>query len=74
MSTENAIIVWRFEDAPEHYKALSTNGGDEDWVAFVPGSLDEHYIGWLEVGSSFGCWDVSRYVVDGGSVRIGSHS
>ena len=30
------IKVWRFEDAPKKYRALSTNGGDEDWIAFVP--------------------------------------
>ena len=30
------ILVWRFYDAPEEYAALSVNGGDEDWLAFVP--------------------------------------
>lgn len=29
------IRIWQFQDAPEQYRALSTNGGDEDWVAEV---------------------------------------
>lgn len=45
-----AIQVWRWEDAPEHLKKLSDNGGDEDWVALVPFGLDESYIPWLEEG------------------------
>lgn len=30
------IIIWRWVDAPAELKALSTHGGDEDWLAVVP--------------------------------------
>lgn len=33
------ILVWRFYDAPEEYRALSGHGGDEDWLAFVPDEI-----------------------------------
>jgi hypothetical protein len=32
----NTIFMWNFKDAPEEFKNISTNGGDEDWVALVP--------------------------------------
>lgn len=68
------IRVWRFEDAPPEFQALSTNGGDEDWVALVPKELAEKYIHWLEC-PAFGCCDVSDYPLESGAVvRIGSHA
>jgi hypothetical protein len=67
------IRVWRFRDAPEDLQALSTNGGDEDWLAFVPDHLADQWIGWLESGGSFGCCDVDEFPIRGGVVRIGSH-
>lgn len=70
----HAIIVWRFEDAPEAYRALSTNGGDEDWVAFVPDSYDGYRPGWLESGGPFGCYDVKSHDVPGGTIYIGAHA
>jgi len=33
------ILVWPFEDAPKDLQKLSTNGGDEDWLALVPDKL-----------------------------------
>ena len=68
------ITVWRWEDAPEEFKALSTHGGDEDWVAFVPSFLKDTYIGWMDEGSSFGCCSVSEHEVKNGVVRIGAHA
>lgn len=47
-----AIIVSRFEDAPEHLRALSAHGGDEDWLAVIPrrliprGSMAEALADW----------------------------
>jgi len=35
----NAILLWKFDDAPEEYKLLSTHGGDENYVAFIPDSF-----------------------------------
>lgn len=36
--------VWRFHDAPQELRDLSTNGGDEDWLVEVPpiGIADEY--------------------------------
>jgi len=47
------IKVWPFSEAPDTYRLMSTNGGDEDWVALVPLEWkDRYYIGWLEEGMS----------------------
>lgn len=40
--SEKAITIWRFEDAPEMYQRLSTNGGDEDWIVVYPEGEDEN--------------------------------
>jgi len=75
MVSEPVIRVWRFEDAPAEYQALSPHGGDEDWVAHVPAALANEWIGWMDEGSSFGCFDVSRHPQpDGSEVRIGAHA
>ncbi len=68
------IYVWRFDDAPKKYRELSPHGGDEDWLAYVPGSLKDEWIPWLEPNSSFGVCDVSKHPFDGGHVHIGAHS
>lgn len=71
------IKVWRFVEAPKHYQNLSDNGGDEDWIAFVPQHIldaEDGYIGWLQEGTSYGCCAVNEYVVDGGRIFIGCHS
>jgi len=69
---ERTIFVWSFYDAPDKYKKLSDNGGDEDWLALVPKDYP-HYIPWLERGT-FGVCDISSYEVDEGIVYIGAHS
>lgn len=74
MTTDRAILVWHFDDAPEDFRKLSGHGGDEDWLAFVPDALKGEWIPWLDSGSSFGCCDVSEHPVDGGVVHIGAHS
>lgn len=71
------IKVYRFHDAPYSLKKLSTNGGDEDWIAIVPRNIweKEHgYIGWLESGSSFGCCNVDMFEFENFLVFIGSHA
>lgn len=30
------VQVWKWDQAPEEWKKLSTHGGDEDWLALVP--------------------------------------
>lgn len=70
------IAVWRFEDAPAYLQAVSTNGGDEDWLAVVPVHLVDEWIPWLEVGA-FGLCSVDRFdhpKAKGYKVVIGSHA
>jgi len=81
MPETDYIRIWRFHDAPADLRALSNNGGDEDWLAVIPPSIfhadEDDWIGWMEAGHSFGCCDVSRYehpTLAGYQVRIGSHA
>jgi len=67
------IKVWKFKDAPVEYRDLF-EGSDADWLAFVPDSLCDEWINWLESGSAFGCCDVVSQNVEGGQVRVGYHS
>ena len=73
------IKVWRFEDAPLRYRKMSTSGGDEDWVAYIPKEYlngpNSNYIPWAEEGSPFGCCSVDIFTLpDGDEIRIGSHA
>ena len=62
MTAPNHIRVWRFEDAPEELRNLSTNGGDEDWLALVPPKLRDEWIPWLKAGrQGFGVCSVDCY-------------
>ena len=70
----NTIYVWRFKDAPKKYRELSEHGGDEDWLAYVPGPLRDEYIPWLEEGSMFGVCSVSKQAFSDGYVYIGAHA
>jgi len=70
----DSIKIWKFDDAPECYKMLSTSGGDEDWIAFIPNSLKDEYIPFLDSGSAFGYYDVQIIHLNNGEVRIGSHA
>jgi hypothetical protein len=69
----DAIVIWRFKNAPEELKALSTAGGDEDWVALVPADQKDDYISWLE-SSSFGVCSIDAYDYEGMKVYIGCHA
>lgn len=68
------IFVWKFRDAPKYYREISENGGDEDWIAFVPDAMKDDYIGFLEEGSAFGYCCVEEHDVGGGRIYIGCHS
>lgn len=75
MNEENMIRVWKFEDAPPMLQSLSTRGGDEDWLAVLPESYKGEWPLWMEEGSSFGCYNVSKYELPGGRlVLIGAHA
>lgn len=71
---DKAILIWKFEDAPKEYQELSENGGDEDWIAFVPKYLEDEYIGFLDGGTPFGCCRIWEHNVEGGKIVIGCHS
>lgn len=75
MASTCLIRVWPFEYAPEKYRELSTNGGDEDWLAVVATrDLDEmQYPHWLET-APFGVCCVDSYKLGEETIFIGSHS
>lgn len=68
------IRVWSFYDAPEALRALSTHGGDEDWLALVPPHLSDEWIGWLDSGTQFGCCEVDETRLGEWTARIGAHA
>lgn len=71
----HSIHVWKFSEAPEQFRRLSTHGGDEDWLALVPEEMAGQYIPWMEEGSPFGVCSVSEHKLEGGCiVRIGTHA
>lgn len=65
------IKIWRYNDAPAEYQL---ENDDSDWVAFIPDSYENDYIGFLDSGGSFGCCDVYEFEVEGGMVKIGCHA
>lgn len=71
-SVDTNIRVWPWDGAPASLRELSTNGGDEDWVALVPVGWD--CPAWMEQGTMFGCCCVDRFEVLAGTVYIGSHA
>lgn len=72
---DGAILVWRFREAPDSLREMSEHGGDEDWVAYVPASVQDGEPMWAAEGTPFGCFSVSRHeLVDGSAVLIGAHS
>jgi hypothetical protein len=77
MNAPNHIRVWRFQDAPEELRALSTHGGDEDWLALLPPKFAGQWIDWMDSGGRFGCSDVSTHShpeLPGYEIRIGAHA
>lgn len=83
MTEKSPILLWRFEDAPDELQKLSTNGGDEDWLAEIPPSYfkdkDCDYFGPLPVYGLYNTGhqdpeEVPHPFKEGWKVRIGSHS
>lgn len=69
------IRVWKFEDAPKEYKDLSTNGGDEDWVVFVPKECDagdDYQFNWIQYTDT--CNEPAVYKIKDGTIYIGAHA
>jgi hypothetical protein len=41
------IKIWPFHLAYKELQDLSTNGGDEDWVAVIPDYLEDLQLPWM---------------------------
>ncbi len=68
-----AIIVWEFHNAPDELKALSRNGGDEDWIVVVPPGINDAYVPWIAATDT--CNEPDRFELpDGSVVFIGCHA
>jgi hypothetical protein len=66
-------LVWPFHDAPPVLRALSQNGGDEDWILVLSPGADDPW--WAHEGGPFGCCRVERHELPcGRTVLIGCHS
>ena len=78
MNKENLMIkIWKFSDAPFKYQRLSTNGGDEDYVAVIPKAYlkrHEDFIPSFLESELFGCCDVEKHEINEGVVLIGCHA
>ena len=70
------IRVWRCGDAPERLRALSTNGGDEDWLVYVPPRVFATFQWtphWIDAMDS--CQEPQEIALEnGGRVYIASHA
>lgn len=67
------LKVWVFHEAPAEYRALSTNGGDEDYLVLIPKEwIDKQPIPvWLDFFSP----SVDYHELpDGAVVCIGAHA
>lgn len=75
----NTILVWRWEDAPQEYRDLSTHGGDEDWVVFIPRSVldavgEDVWWAWSWLRAMSPPQRPERHDVRGGAVFIEAHA
>ena len=75
--TRGAITTWRFDDAPDALRAVSSHGGDEDWLSVVPPEVWEStggWISWLEDGPYGVCRISDDVTSDGWRIVIGAHA
>ncbi len=69
-----AIMVWPWANAPSAMRQLSTVGGREDWVAYVPPCYENEWRWWITDSPAFDFFDVQDHQYMGGTVLIGSYS
>lgn len=79
LDNPDVIHVWDFDKAPTELKALSTNGGDEDWLVLVPPAYKDRYMNcqhWINSLGSCGEPDEHTVIIGGEewTVFIGSHA
>ena len=73
MSAITRIYVWRFYDAPEEYRRLSTNGGDENWLVLIPSFVANST--WVTPSWIEAMGDLQRFKLEHGDiVYVGSHA
>lgn len=66
-------FLWPFDKAPEALRALSQNGGDEDWILVLPPGVDRPFF--TDDGQAFGRCGVEEHVLPcGRRVLIGCHA
>lgn len=71
----NYAIVWPWDQAPPELRALSKNGGDEDWVVELPPCFSKYYLCWLYATDT--CHEPDEYPhpsKPGWIVAIGAHA
>lgn len=71
-SPDGKILCWPWSSAPWVLRAMSTHGGDEDWVMLVPRTIEMP--SWASRGTSFGVFDVSTVRIGGWTLAIGAHA
>lgn len=78
-TTDKFMKLWIWEDAPEEYKQLYSQGGDEDWLLFIPKEISWNFKGGL---ADYPWWidnmDVTkepiRYDAEDGIFLVGTHA
>ena len=69
---ENCIKIYPFDKAHNDLRALSQNGGDEDWVIVIPKDLwefcvfNDDYVagfGWLEIHEEHTINEYKNFVI-----------
>jgi hypothetical protein len=69
---DSAVRIWKWREAPGELRALSTHGGDEDWVCLVPKEMVGDYLPFVD---ALGVCRVSEHTfMDGRKVFIGAHA
>lgn len=70
------VDIWKFEDAPERLRAICDQGGDEDFIIFVPSCLSEkskNFFKWSLIEKIRIC-DVAAIETSFGTFYITSHA
>ncbi len=65
------IRIWQWKDAPLRWRELSYNGGDEDWVMYVPDGCNADT---YRLEQAIGICTTNVHPVQGGLVYIGVHA
>ena len=64
------VLLWSYSEAPEYIRFLCSQGGDEDFVAFVPRALPDWY-STIFHSSAFG---IIHYRTRIGVFHVATHS